>query len=398
MRKSNSGAILFGQIVNGVLGLLSVTLTAKYLDSALFGFCSVALAISIFFMTLADFGGCSWAAREFAANRISLSDFLHVMKKKSQLCFLYLLLVPILLVSLEPDLVYILILTFYPVLWNRYNFYQQYLLVTSQVTKSIYYSIIDRACWMAIIPLQIFSADKVLSFCLPLVTGLIAHNFLANKVLKRDCDSVTLQSKLSHRQIWKSSTKFGTISITSAFGNLDGLLVAIVSSASNSGSYILSQRFRNPLTIVFNSVSMRVRTIAAKGDFMKIKKALREDLKLLRLGAIVNIFVSIFLFGYADKIVGADFTDINIIVCLGTLSSIPLGVILISNAILSSIGEEVLVSRLSLLFLVLLFLSVTIFSIFNGAVGAVLGSLAVLTFQSLILAGILNTRLNPKPQ
>ena len=143
---------------------------------------------------------------------------------------------------------------------------------------------------------------------------------------------------------------------------------------------------------------MRVRTIAAKGDFMKIKKALREDLKLLRLGAIVNISVSIFLFGYADKIIGADFTDINIVVCLGTLSSIPLGVILISNAILSSIGEEVLVSRLSLLFLVLLFLSVTIFSIFNGAVGAVLGSLAVLTFQSLILAGILNTRLNPKPQ
>jgi O-antigen/teichoic acid export membrane protein len=250
---------------------------------------------------------------------------------------------------------------------------------------------------MAIIPLQMINADKILSFCLPLVTGLILHNFLANKVLKGDSDPSTLQSKLNHMQIWKSSVQFGSISITSAFGNLDGLLVAIVSSASNSGSYILSQRFRNPLTIVFNSVSMRVRTIAAKGDFVQIRRALREDFTLLRLGAIINILVSIFLFMHANEIFGANFSDINIVVCLGTLSSIPLGVILIANTILSSIGDEVLVSRLSLIFLGLLFISVTVFSISSGAVGAVIGSLGVLTCQSLLLAGILNARINPKP-
>ena len=79
MKIGGSKQIFFGQLLASLFSLIAVAITAKYVGPEIFAFCSIAVTIQILFMSLVDFGACSWAARELASNNISDKIFIDIM-------------------------------------------------------------------------------------------------------------------------------------------------------------------------------------------------------------------------------------------------------------------------------------------------------------------------------
>jgi hypothetical protein len=87
--------------------------------------------------------------------------------------------------------------------------------------------------------------------------------------------------------------------------NLDGIIVASVGSLTESANYVLAQRFRNPLTLVFSAFATRVKPIAAKRDFGLVKDAVKDDAKFLTFGFLANVIISILAYFYSEMVLGA---------------------------------------------------------------------------------------------
>ena len=73
--------------------------------------------------------------------------------------------------------------------------------------------------------------------------------------------------------------------------------------------------------------------------------------------------------------------------CLGSLTSIPLGISLISSSILNGLGFEKFVAGLSGIFSALLLLSVSIFAYLGGSLGAV-----AWVFTQSVISGVILSR------
>ena len=122
----NSSRIFMGQLIAGFLSVISVSLTAIYVGPKIFGFCSILILICNVFMSVADYGGCSWAARELASKNIDAASYIFVMKSKGRLNLIFLLALPFLFLLLPLELKWSCLLSFYPYFWVRYNYLQQF--------------------------------------------------------------------------------------------------------------------------------------------------------------------------------------------------------------------------------------------------------------------------------
>ena len=85
MRSGGSKLVLFGQVTAGLMGFLALAVTANYVGAKTFGFCSICILVLNIAISLMDFGACSWASREYAAQSISLGTFKHIMWSKNKL-------------------------------------------------------------------------------------------------------------------------------------------------------------------------------------------------------------------------------------------------------------------------------------------------------------------------
>ncbi len=387
MKRSDSELIFASQILASALSLVSVTLTARYVGPEIFGFLSVALILYIAYMSLSDFGACSWAARELASHSISEQDFISVMQAKNRLNLLPILFSPLVFILLPDNFSWIVILSIYPLLWNNYNFVQQFLVTKGLIRESARLVIVDRFFWLLIIPLEMISFDRVLSFIIPILLGLLTHAILGYTYLHRKYTKQDSLKLFDQRTIFRKARHFGLTSVFGVFSNLDGVIVGLTSNMANSGSYILSQRFRNPLTLIFNSFSTRIRPIAATRDVSLIEKAFKDDAVILGLGLLFNsLFAITVLFGYS-KLLGENFENVGLIMCLGSLTSIPLGISLIGSSILNGLGFERFVAGLSGIFSAVLLLSVSIFAYLGGSLGAV-----VWVFIQSVISGVILSR------
>lgn len=75
MKFSDSMFVLIGQVVAGLMSLSAVIITARYVGPEIFGLCSVLIILLTFCMGITDFGACPWAARELAAQKMSILTF-----------------------------------------------------------------------------------------------------------------------------------------------------------------------------------------------------------------------------------------------------------------------------------------------------------------------------------
>lgn len=370
MKSNDSKLILFGQVASGLMSFVSVTLTAKYVGAEVFGFCSVVVLLLIVGMALADFGACAWVGRELASKSISIATYRHVMKSKTQINLIFLPLAPGIFFFAPENFRLTSILVIYPVLWNRFNFVQQFLIATNKIKESVCLIILERSCWLLIIPLSLLKIEKTLAYSIPILFGLFLQGIFGNRLLSSQESNEIPDRKLNQLKLFQQSRYFGVTSLSGVISNLDALLVATVSSFTESANYILAQRFRNPLTIGFSSVATRIRPIAAKRNLQLIRRAFREDANLLKLSFLINILFSILLFFNSEFFLGTSFKGIGLILFFGSLTAIPLGVVSLSTSILNGIGYERYVSRANNIYLGFMLLGVGITAHYFGSFGA----------------------------
>ena len=370
VKKSGSKLIFFGQLFASFFSLISVALTANYVGPEIFAFCSIAVTIQILYMSMVDFGACAWAARELASKNISDKIFIDVMNVKLKTNLIPTFISPLVYYLLPETYSWVALLCFYPMLWNYYNFIQQFLIVKGLIGKSVQLVIIERFCWFTIIPLQSINADLSFSFVFPIISGLILHAVIGRNYLKKFQDSSNSKAR-TNREIFRESRHFGFINLFAVLSNIDGLLVAFFTDLSNSGSYIMAQRFRTPLTLIFQSIATRIKPIAATRESELIKNALKTDMSFLILGIVGNVFLSILSFLWSDQFLGSSFENIGLIMFIASLTSIPFGITLVASSILSAMHFEKLMALINGYYTFFLIVGVSSFAYFQGALGAV---------------------------
>jgi O-antigen/teichoic acid export membrane protein len=158
---------------------------------------------------------------------------------------------------------------------------------------------------------------------------------------------------------------------------LDGIIVATFSSIADSANYILAQRFRNPLTLIYSAFATKVKPIAAKREFVLIKALVKDEAILLSCGLLANLIISVIAYFYSELILGDAYEGVNLLMFFGTLTAIPVGAILISTNILSNFGAEKFVAQGNVVYLISLFSIIGIFSYHFGSLGAVISSFLI---------------------
>ena len=166
-------------------------------------------------------------------------------------------------------------------------------------------------------------------------------------------------------------------------------MVAFLAGIADSASYLLSQRFRNPLMLVFNSFSVRVRSLAATRDIIALKKTFRQEAYFLAVGCGINLLFGLSVLIKHKEIFGPEFRNLGIVMLLGALTSTWMGVMLICSTVLSGFGFEQSVSKINGVFSLFLFIGVA----FGAYLGGSLGAASWVSIQSCIFAVITTKKL-----
>lgn len=372
-----SRIFFIGQVVAGVISLVSITVIANSIGAVAFSYCSTLLTLLIFMMSVIDFGSCAWASRELAANRISQADYLNVMALKWKHHISILFSLPVVFFVIREGLEFSLILFLYPALWNRYNFIQQHLIAKNRIKVSTALLVFERICWLLALPLAQLNVRPELIFCLPILCGLLFHNFLGFRCI-RPIKQAKPVRQISNIELIGKSKYLGVASLSGTVSNLDSFVLVACSSLAESSSYILAQRFRNPLTMVFSSVATRLKPIAASQDHKLLKVTLLEESRFMILGIVGALVLATLLLFYSPLIINSSFENIASTLFIGTLVSIPLGIVLLTSGLLNSIGEEKFVSKANSLYSIVMLMGIGFSGYKFGGEGAVLTLLFIL--------------------
>jgi O-antigen/teichoic acid export membrane protein len=330
-----------------------------------------------------DFGACSWSARELAARRITSSDYIRVMRKKSGLNLSFILVGPLIYAIFAQAHFAILVIGFYPFLWIRTNYIQQFLMVRNQISTAIKLQVIERFMWLLIILFEELQIDEWAAYIYPIIIGLFFHNFLGSMALSRFSNDDARISGLS-RSVLQKSKHFGAVSVVSDILNLDTFLVAKFSSIEDSANFGVTQRFRNPLLLGLNSFSIRLKPIASTGDRNSIRRLFMEERTFLILNYLAILSFSALMYFLGNGLFGAEFPHINVVLALGVLVAVPLSINVISSGFLMSLGSEKSVMKITLVSVPLTLTLVSFMGYFFGAVGSIFSVLTVNIFSSCI--------------
>jgi hypothetical protein len=91
-------------------------------------------------------------------------------------------------------------------------------------------------------------------------------------------------------------------------------------------------------------------------------------------------------------VLGASFEGINLLMFFGTLTAIPVGILLILTNILSCFGAERFVARGTVVYVVLLFLVIGVSTHFYGSLGAVISVFMISLTYTFCCAVVLNNQ------
>lgn len=387
MKIDDTKRLFVGQIVVGIFGLIGTIFIARYVGPAMFGFCASSILIASVVLDLIDFGSCSWSARELASGGISRYRYIEIMRKQTSKAFLITALTPIFFLfypsKFEPGFLFL----FYPALWLRTNYIQQFLIVYEKINQAIFLQLLERFFWLFYIMAGFLGLNEITTFVVPILTGLLAHGFLGTKLISQDGlnaneDFRNVRIKVSHYPRIKN---FGIISVISDIGNLDGAVVAKVSSLSESGNYNLALRFRNPLQLSFQVFSTRLRPIAARKNKAEIRNFFKENQNFLAFGVLGIVVLSILAYKGAIFLFGDSFSGLNEVLAAGILCSIPNGIGAVCGSFITSVGLEKFIAKATVYYVFTNLIGIGVSAYFLGSFGAVLSSLICGVLLSLIL-------------
>lgn len=376
--------IFLGQMIAGLLSLVATIFTARYCGPFIFGFCMLIILLLSVGLDFVDFGACSWSSRELSAGRISANNYLHIMRRKSSHNLIYVFVGPLVYFLFPQSGWAILILGIYPTLWVRTNYIQQFLMVKGQTALALRFQILERLTWLLVLPMQYLQFDKWATYIFPIIIGLVLHNFLGKGVLIGYSRDLSMMPK-SFGGLIRKSKHIGINSVITDISNLDTLIVARFASINDSASYGLSQKFRAPLMLGFNSFQTQMRLIAARRDKDSIKSLFKQEKGFLILNYFGLILASFILFLFGTDIFGSKFSNINELLAIGVLATIPLSISVVASSFLVATGFERITSRIFMGTVPFILISVGFSSHFQG----VFLSLLVLLLANLVTASIL---------
>jgi O-antigen/teichoic acid export membrane protein len=373
MLKINDTKLIFlGQIVAGILSLIATIFLARYTGPTVFGICASIILVFSVILDLIDFGACSWASRELASKSISLFQYYQIMKFKTRLALLPVFVLPISIRLIEVSPLTIALFLLYPFLWLRTNYIQQYLLASFKIGWSIRLQILERSFWLMVIPMSIFSIDKLIVYILPITLGLITHYLMGNRILKKEITLVNnfKETKISNLNF--KSKHFGINSVLSDMNNLDGAIIAKISTFVESGNYNLAQRFRVPLMYAYQAIATKLRIIAASKIRNDIAGVLKDNFHFFVTATLGIAFLSILNIFYAESIFGDSYKGLNQVMCIGVLTAIPSGIGLIASSFLSAVNNEKTVAVVAIISASVSLSGVALMARSYGSLGAVI--------------------------
>lgn len=368
--------ILFTQVMNAVIALVFTLTLAKYGLARDFGFCVITIFALSVLLDVVDFGACSKYSRELAGKRISKKQYFAVMNRKSlALCMCIPVIVSSLLYS-NQDLSSAVLFSLYPIFWTRQNYIQQYLMTKGLVHPSLRLQLADRLCWFCAIPLVFLSFGYNHVYVIPILFGLALHNIWGTLAVKRD--DVSWDDFFTIRSSRVSDTRhFGVLSIMSDLANMDIAVVARYADSAGAGTYTLSQRFRTPITMVFQSIVTQLKPLTAARESSQIKQLFRSESPLLLSGVASLFIAALFSRIYADDIFGTSYESIEVVLPVGILIGVPSGIVAITSAFLASAGHERRVSILTTSWVFLMLSCLAAFTFMFGILGAILTMFAL---------------------
>jgi O-antigen/teichoic acid export membrane protein len=359
---------------------------ARYLGPGLFGFSAAVVLILSVGIDVVDFGACSWAARELAKGSIVQSEYLQIMKIKVRMELIFLTFGPLIIWINPKSSPYGLLLLVYPYLWIRTNYVQQFLMVNSKIEQAISLQILERLSWLLIFPFAFLNLNKEISYIAPIFTGLFLHGFIGSLIMNRTKGRDSSNPKLKLGSLYRKSKHFGVTSVLSDSSNLDSPLIASFSTFADSASYSLTQRFRNPLQIFFQSFATRLRPVSSTRNRIQISSLFYAELKFLTLGVFSILCVSVLAYLYAPIVFGEEYSQIGLIMCVGTLTAIPIGISSIGTSFLASVGCDKEVALCTTILTALLLLGLILSVINFGSVGAVVFVLIANSIFSIVIS------------
>ncbi len=371
---SDTRLLFLGQLLAGLLSLIATIVTARYCGPTVLAFCMLTVLVLSVGLDVIDFGACSWSSRELAAGRISVSKYLHIMHRKSSHNLIYVFVGPLVYFLFPQSGWAILIVGIYPALWVRTNYIQQFLIVKEQIFLAVRLQIIERAVWLLIIPFQMLNINRWAAYIVPILTGLILHNFLGTRAISMFRVGQSNITELDG-SLFQKSKYIGFMSVITDVSSLDTLIVARLSSLQSAASYGLAQRFRAPLLLGFTSFAKKLFPIAAAKNRSTIRALYKQEKNFLLLNYIFLFSTSIFFYIFGESIFGYEFQSINLILALGVLVAIPSSFVEIASSFLVATGSEHKVSKLYLISIPLTLLSVGITAQFQNVIGSVLALL-----------------------
>lgn len=371
---SDTKQIFAGQLCAGALSLIGTVLTARYCGPLVFGFCLTVILVLSVALDIVDFGACSWSARELASGRLSHEYYFKVMHLKTSTNLSYILIGPLIVYAFPHSHWSLMFIGIYPALWVRTNYIQQFLIVKEQIFLAVRLQIIERAVWLLIIPFQMLNINRWAAYIVPILTGLILHNFLGTRAISMFRVGQSNITELDG-SLFQKSKYIGFMSVITDVSSLDTLIVARLSSLQSAASYGLAQRFRAPLLLGFTSFAKKLFPIAAAKNRSTIRALYKQEKNFLLLNYIFLFSTSIFFYIFGESIFGYEFQSINLILALGVLVAIPSSFVEIASSFLVATGSEHKVSKLYLISIPLTLLSVGITAQFQNVIGSVLALL-----------------------
>ena len=325
MRLDDTKKLFIGQIAVGLCSLIATVFIARYVGPAMFGFCASSILIASVILDLIDFGSCSWSARELANGGISKRQYLEIMRKQTRKALLITTLAPFLILFSPPNFEMVFLFLFYPALWLRTNYIQQFLIVHERIKEAISLQLLERLFWLIYIMASVLEVDKITIFVIPILLGLLVHGLLGTKLIMNEKESSGegFNDTENTDNNFSNLKNFGLISVISNIGNLDGAVVATASTLAESGNYNLAVRFRNPIQLSFQVFSARLRPVAARKNKIEIATLFRSNQTFLVYGSLGIIVLSAFAYKAATVLFGDSFVGLNLVLSMGLLCSIP---------------------------------------------------------------------------
>jgi O-antigen/teichoic acid export membrane protein len=383
---SETRKIFATQLFTGAISLISMVAMARYLGPGLFGFSAAIVLILSVGIDVVDFGACSWAARELAKGSLVESEYLQIMKIKVRTELIFLTLGPVIICLNPTGSPYSLLFLVYPYLWIRTNYVQQFLMCNSKIEQAMSLQILERLSWLLIFPFAFLNFNKEISYIAPILTGLFLHGFIGIHFINRTTERNRSNPKLKLSSLYRKSKHFGVTSVLSDSSNLDSPLIASFSTFADSASYSLTQRFRNPLQIFFQSFSTRLRPVSSTRNRSQISNLIYAELKFLTLGVFSIVCLSVLAYLFAPIVFGQEYSQIGLIMSVGTLTAIPIGISSIGTSFLASVGGDKEVAQWTTILTAVLLLGI-IFSVINfGSIGAVVFVLIANIIFSIVIS------------